>query len=828
MALRTDSTETGKGEDRPGIWHRVLALVVLACGALIVFLPAVFKGESFYYSDNTSAYLPQKAYFVGALADGRFPLWNARVKCGMPFFADINNGCLYPAGYLFCLLPQGVALAVVVIGHVVIAGLGTWLFLRVLGAGVWPALVGALAFMLSNAVLGLTNHAPLVMAPVWLGAVLALTHKACSTGSPPWAALGAVVLALAIVAGDIHGAYFIYIALALYLPFGIAASVGVRGIVVGTITAVVMVAIVAVLACGLAAVQVAATGELAERSTRPARDESFAMEHSVEPTALVNLVAPGFWGSASSGTEWSHRGRVVCYVGMFALVCAAISLRRWKRIGVIYGLLLAVAAVLLSLGPRTPLFALAFKWLPGFARFRAADEYLFLAVFGLCVMAAHGAADVMRAANERTPCAFSGRTVLAAVAVAACLGAAALFSSHGIEASLGSILAKGVVVATAQRDLAVVARVIDVSLATASAFLAAAVVLVWLAGKGWLTAAGLAVVGTLLVFADVALVGRAVVFTAPAEALRGQGRLASAVREGDHRVACPSRLAATFWARTRNRMHRREDRHPEWWSGLDDVLWRLPDDVGLAYRLNLAGGYTTFDLANFARFVECATGRDQSSPVRTGLEGLDDRFADFLDIKWFVPETADWAKTLARRNWEPATAVFKNPGSPGRYRAVTSVSFARTMDEASRILGDSSFDPNAKAVVFDPTGRLAAGWAASEHHLSREVMIETPQRELPDERSAVTVDTPCEVVLVASDTYYPGWRVRVDGREAELLEANVAFRGVVVPAGRHEVEFSYEPDWLAPAGMISLASCGVCFLVVLGSALARRERSRGD
>jgi len=57
---------------------------------------------------------------------------------------------------------------------------------------------------------------------------------------------------------------------------------------------------------------------------------------------------------------------------------------------------------------------------------------------------------------------------------------------------------------------------------------------------------------------------------------------------------------------------------------------------------------------------------------------------------------------------------------------------------------------------------------------------------------------------VFSEIMYPGWRALVDGKPAPILTANHVFRAVEVPAGSHEVRFSYEPFWWTPvrAGLL--------------------------
>ena len=43
------------------------------------------------------------------------------------------------------------------------------------------------------------------------------------------------------------------------------------------------------------------------------------------------------------------------------------------------------------------------------------------------------------------------------------------------------------------------------------------------------------------------------------------------------------------------------------------------------------------------------------------------------------------------------------------------------------------------------------------------------------------------------DSYDPGWRVKVDGSPAPLLQANELFRAVRLTPGEHVVEFRYRP-----------------------------------
>jgi uncharacterized membrane protein YhaH (DUF805 family) len=70
-------------------------------------------------------------------------------------------------------------------------------------------------------------------------------------------------------------------------------------------------------------------------------------------------------------------------------------------------------------------------------------------------------------------------------------------------------------------------------------------------------------------------------------------------------------------------------------------------------------------------------------------------------------------------------------------------------------------------------------------------------------------------LVYCSEAFSPGWRAAVNGRPAEILRANFAFRAVPVPAGDVAVELEYEPPGLRPGIAISiLAGCCLGFLVL--------------
>jgi hypothetical protein len=87
---------------------------------------------------------------------------------------------------------------------------------------------------------------------------------------------------------------------------------------------------------------------------------------------------------------------------------------------------------------------------------------------------------------------------------------------------------------------------------------------------------------------------------------------------------------------------------------------------------------------------------------------------------------------------------------------------------------------------------LKAGYAPASPTAAKE---SAEARIVSYKRNAVTleVDSTRAGVLVLHDIHYPGWEAWVDGVRRPILRANLLFRGVEIPPGRHRVEFRFRP-----------------------------------
>jgi uncharacterized membrane protein YfhO len=72
--------------------------------------------------------------------------------------------------------------------------------------------------------------------------------------------------------------------------------------------------------------------------------------------------------------------------------------------------------------------------------------------------------------------------------------------------------------------------------------------------------------------------------------------------------------------------------------------------------------------------------------------------------------------------------------------------------------------------------------------------------------ATVDVDTPVEASLIAVVTRHKYWSAAIDGREAAIGPANIAYQSVTVPPGRHRVTWRYRNPIVLWSGVFSALS----------------------
>jgi hypothetical protein len=88
------------------------------------------------------------------------------------------------------------------------------------------------------------------------------------------------------------------------------------------------------------------------------------------------------------------------------------------------------------------------------------------------------------------------------------------------------------------------------------------------------------------------------------------------------------------------------------------------------------------------------------------------------------------------------------------------------------------------------------------------------------------VDSKTGGTIVFSEIYYPGWRSSIDGQEVPHGRANYILRAMNVPAGKHEVEFSFDPVSLHVTENIATIALGLLALAALAMAFLKIKAYR--
>ena len=741
--------------------------------------------------DLNSFFFPLHAFSARTVQEGELPLWNPHLFSGMPHFANYQAGLLYPPNWIAYLLARPFTygtLELMALSHYLIASLGAYALARAtLGAGRVPALVAGIVFPYSGFLVAHLGHYSMLSAAVWVPWIWLGLAQAVRRASWLWAAATAGFVFLLATGGHQQTVLYALAASAAWWLFWmalrhLAAFRELRdGLAPGQRPSVASLwralrppladALRAGLAVGsglaLAMPVLLPSLELARRSVRAGRlTYEQATEFSLQPIMLVHFLLPklfgsnptDYWGPFSSGEVWF-------YAGVIPLLLAGLGLALRREPVRWFLATLGLVALLHAMGPYTPVHGWAYRFLPFADLLRVPARSLLYVDLAVALLAATGLHDVLAATRtEQTRLARlalrSARRLLAIALGALILLIIPLFYRVVLG---GPELPERAVIALDGLNLLAL-------------LLGLALLWLWAVERARLpgAAAGLLALG--LVVVD--LFSANATFNPTLDDLNVDFRhpeIVAYLRERAEAEGPIRMISLTI----------------RWQPSAAAVVGL--DDVGGLYDPMQPAGYA--GVLDFAR-----NNRDHGA-------------FDLLSARYLISR-ADAGSSGARFRLLLTTpeglTLWENPRAMPRAWLAGSAEIADRETALQRIR-EPGFDPRRELYLtgeLPPADRAAGGRV--------EITAYRPNRV------EIAAEATAPAYLVLADTFDPGWRATVDGRPAPVALANGIYRAVWVPAGRHEVVFTYRPPYLVPG----LATAAAGALAVLGMFLLAWHQRR--
>ena len=398
--------------------------------------------------DGVAEFYPWRFFYAQTLHSGYLPLWNPHQFCGTPFLANSQSAVFYPLNLLFCLFPVWQAFGVSVLLHLFLTGAFAYAYLHhgPLRLGRPASLLGAIAWQLCHWQVAWLALPTFLCVSTWLPLALLLVDRAAERPTAIRALPLGLCLGLMLLAGHLQIAFYCFGLITAYAVFRVIPAVkhsepnpaappinpsgdpsllgkgkisplapssltgkGVGGLGSSWRLLLRCAVLTAALAFGLAAPQLLPAMELAHMGHRAggaATWEAYQgyVRLALPPVNLVTLFLPGFFGSPTRGTYWGiglNGGpgaymENACYGGVLTLLLALAGIvLTWRQnTATRFFSLSAVVVLLLALG--TPLDALLFFGIPGFAQTGSPGRILVLWSFCLPVLAAIGTQALLR------------------------------------------------------------------------------------------------------------------------------------------------------------------------------------------------------------------------------------------------------------------------------------------------------------------------------------------------------------------------------------------------------------------------------------------------
>jgi uncharacterized membrane protein YfhO len=123
----------------------------------------------------------------------------------------------------------------------------------------------------------------------------------------------------------------------------------------------------------------------------------------------------------------------------------------------------------------------------------------------------------------------------------------------------------------------------------------------------------------------------------------------------------------------------------------------------------------------------------------------------------------------------------------------------------------NNFNPAAEAIVDKKFESMLSGGA-----VAADSSATIKQTEFDNENVKYESNSSAAHVAVFSEIFYKDWKAYIDGKETPIAKANYVLRALLIPAGKHSIEFKFEPSVYHTGSTITAITAWLVFLLMLG------------
>lgn len=769
----------------------ILAILLISSLAVFYFWSAIDGNLLLTERDLSVFFIPPRVFWTESLLSGEFPLWNPYSFSGHPLFATLQPGVLYPINLLLIFLPFDIAFNWTIIIHYVLAGVFTFFLLREMRADVAGSLAGAIVFMLSGYLFSVHNVMSTLFSAAWVPLALLMHLRAARAGAYAYALGEGLVFTMIFLGGGIEvlfGTVILIFMTALYprilliedTKAGLFSRLGLFALSIFSFLVFSAVGLLPFL-------------ELAAQSTRASGLSFFeATTWSFHGKDFIQFFIPDPYGYGTSNDKyWSNQSWLkTVYLGTVPFMLALFFFLKNRRKALPFTFA-GILFLLLAMGRNTPLYQILYDYMPFIGKVRYPVKFLLVPFLFIAIAAGVGLEYVKEKAKSKdVGLSRAVKAILAFATLAAILlGLLDLFEpdvkaylvSNGFDYPEYNMA--GINIFNTKRVLFL--------------FIVAAISLY--AGVKTKSGALIALILVSILSIDLFFAHNGYYYATRAGDYHAKGPVLEFISKDE---GGPFRVFTTPKTAKGDSIKLTEEQKKN--IGRFNADKEKVSGFNIEHNVFDANGVDVMRRADYSLIQELIA--TQPGPDSTKLLSM-------LNVKYLISipeiESPDWKKSdLKGWSSEAGFKIYENMDYLPRHYMVYDYKVIKKPDAVVNSLLDKAFHPGRTVLLESEPEGISRDTGPGSFN----VWI-TGYR---NNSSELKVATEKDGVLVISESWYPGWKVFVDGKEEKLLKADLVLKAVPLRAGEHIVRLVYSPALFKIGAAITMTglALSIVFLIV--------------